>query len=120
MSTRANWFTDELATSPDMAEGPDPFSIPVEEIGKPIDLSDNEGRLSARLVELLRREDRVEQGGITCALKGRSDTCCSACPVEKSANFEDELGVLCRVARERERVTAQLAFHTLDPSCRPG
>lgn len=83
--------------------------MPVEEVGQRIDLSDPAGRLNVRLVELLEREARMFNIGITCGLKDRQDTVCSACPVCEASDPESTLGKLCKVGREQELVTTELA-----------
>lgn len=113
MTTRANWHTAELAELTDWPE--DPFEAPIEEVGTPIDLGSPEARLNVELVELLRRENNLDQAGITCAIKDRPDTTCHACPVSEAARREKPIGSLCRLGREQERVLTELAVYQVTP-----
>lgn len=99
MSVRANWFLDELVVE----EQP-----PVEEVGQPIDLLHGDARLNRRLVELVAEEGRLYDRGVTCAIKDRPDTACSACPVFVHAG-EGALGQLCALGVEQERTATTLA-----------
>lgn len=109
MSTRANWFV-EAAASLDGTD--DPFAAPIEEIGERIDLRDPQAALSLRLGELLEREGRLFNSGVSCPIKDRPDTSCHACPVSRAHDREGALGVLCRLGREQERVVTEMAVHT--------
>lgn len=105
MSTRANWFTDGVAT---IGDEPDPFAVPIEEIGEEIDLRSPTARLELRLRELLYREGNLFANGLTCAIKDRGDSTCHACPVSYAHGVE-ALGALCRIGREQESVSTELA-----------
>jgi hypothetical protein len=107
---QANWHVEAVA---DLDDEPDPFAVPIEEVGKRIDLSDARGLLELRIVELVMREGICEQQGITCALKLHSDTCCHACPVSQAHNSEDPLSILCRIGREQEKVLTEMAALTM-------
>jgi hypothetical protein len=85
----------------------DPWEAAVE--GKPIDVSGDEGTLSARLAELAAREARLWEQGVRCALKERADSCCHACPVTQLNNPESAISLLCKIGREQERVAMRLA-----------
>lgn len=106
MSARANWFTE--AAIPTESEE-DPFSMPVEEVGERIDLRDPDAMLNLRLTELLGRESRLFDAGITCPIKEVSGSTCHACPVSKAHDREDPKGVLCRLGREQETTVTELA-----------
>lgn len=80
----------------------------METIGKPIDLSDRRGSLQARLHELVKREGRLYNKGVTCAIRDTPNTCCAACPYSEALNKDSALGVLCRVGREQEQVATTL------------
>lgn len=99
---QARWFIDQL----DVGEE-DPWEAAVE--GKPIDLSGDEGSLSARLAELAVKESRLWGNDVTCDLKERADTCCHACPVTQVNNTDNALSLLCSLGREQERVAMRLA-----------
>lgn len=114
MTARANWFTD---TAPqDLDSEPDPFSVPIEEVGERIDLRDPEAALQLRVRELLTREGRLDEKGVTCPIKNRSDSTCHACPVSAAHDHEQPLGMLCRIGREQELVLTELVVL----SCRAG
>lgn len=107
MSTaRANWFVEQAIS---LDDEPDPFSMPVEEVGERIDLKDPAGALQIRLTELLRRESNLFNASVTCAVKDRPDTTCHACPISMAHDREHALGALCRVGREQEIVLTELA-----------
>jgi hypothetical protein len=99
MAVRANWFLGDLVVE----EPPT-----VEEVGQPIDLQTGEPRVNRRLVELLTEEGQLYDRGVTCAIKDRPDTACSACP---AFQFEGEgrLSRLCAVGIEQERLLTTLA-----------
>lgn len=99
MAVRANWFLDELIVE----EAP-----AVEEVGQPIDLHDGNARLNRRLVELVSLEGRLYDRGITCAIKDRPDTACSACPVFVYEG-DGPKWQLCALGIEQERLLTTLA-----------
>lgn len=106
MSTaRTDWFTAGLEEA---AEGLDPFDE-AEELGNPIDLQDREAVLNARLVVTLKWEGNLYESGVTCPIKERSDTSCSACPVSEAAKRESPRSALCRLGREQEQIVTELA-----------
>lgn len=98
MAVRTNWFLDEL----EVAAPP----VDVETVGKPIVL-DGPVSLNRRLIELVNEEGRLWSRGVTCAIKDRPDTACSACPVRPDAN--DPIAPLCAIGCEQERVATRLA-----------
>lgn len=100
MAVRANWHVDL-----DVPE--DTEQLEIETVGKPIDLR-GEPRLNERLAELVAAEAALYERGVTCAVKDRSDTACSACPI-RSEDANDPLAALCRVGSEQERVLTSLA-----------
>lgn len=106
MTARANWFT---RTTVPVETGEDPFSMPVEEVGERIDLRDPDATLNLRLTELLLREGRLFDAGITCPIKEFSGSTCHACPVSKAHDREDPKGALCRLGREQETTVTELA-----------
>lgn len=105
MSVKAKWFDDVL---PDQGDD-DPFAETpaVEDVGRPIDLTGQAPRLNERLVELVNAESELFNRGVTCAIKERSDTACSACPVSRKDG--SPLASLCSVGKEQERVCTALA-----------
>jgi hypothetical protein len=104
-AARTNWHSDGLPT----LEIEDPFEVPVEKVGQPIDLSHPTARLNVRLTELLRREGQLDALGVSCSIKDKSDVVCSVCPLSKAGDDSAPLGALCRIGREQEAVTTQLA-----------
>lgn len=108
MSTRANWHTAELDLD-DPLGGDDPFAMPIEEVGDPIDLRDRGARLQLRLRELCKKEGNLDRNGVTCPIKDRPDTSCLACPISEAADDTSTRGPLCRIGREQERVCTELA-----------
>lgn len=111
MTAKANWFVERAAG---LDDGPDPFSVPIEEVGRRIDLRDPKAAAELRLQELLTRETNLFNAGTSCPIKERSDTTCHACPVSQAHDPESRLGVLCRIGREQEVVLTELAVQ----SCR--
>lgn len=60
-----------------------------------------------RLGELIDAEGRLFLRGVSCPIRERADTCCSACPVYGD---DPAIAELCRVGREQERIcTTQAA-----------
>lgn len=92
-----------------LGDEPDPFDMPIEEVGEPIDLSDTTARLDVRLRELLAHEGRLFTRGVTCPVKDRDDTTCTACPLSQ-AGTSHRLSPLCRIGRETENVLTRLAI----------
>ena len=105
MTTRANWFTEGVALDGE----PDPFAVPVEEVGTPIDLREPGAVLEIRLRELLHREARLYERSITCSIKDATGSTCHVCPVSQAHDTDVPLGVLCRLGREQEVVLTELA-----------
>lgn len=108
MSARADWHTLDLEALVAEEGEFDPFSAPVEELGERIDLRDPKDRLTLRISQLLEREMALAQRGVTCPIKDKSDTVCLACPVTQHANFDEPLGMLCRVGRDQESACTEL------------
>lgn len=104
MSTRAKWYVEELPT---LDDEPDPFAMPIEEVGERIDLSDPSGALGLRLRELMRREASLDRMGITCPIKVRPDTTCHACPISRAHVPEEAMSHLCKIGREQEHVATE-------------
>lgn len=107
VTTRANWFTGEGELS--LHGDPDPFQVPVEEVGEAVDLRDPAAKLELRLRELLHREARLFEREITCAIKDDPLTTCHACPVSKAHDPSEPLSTLCKIGREQEVVLTELA-----------
>lgn len=105
-ATKANWHVAPAVVGDDE---PDPFSMPVEEIGERVDLRDPAAALELRLIELVRREDRLTGVDVTCPIKDRNDTTCHACPVSQAHDRRSALGSLCRIGREQETALTELA-----------
>lgn len=102
MSVKAKWFDDVL---PDTGDD-DPFAERIEDVGQPIDLT-GEPRLNERLIELVNAESELFNQGVTCSIKDRQDTACSACPVSRSD--DSPIAKLCAIGAEEERVCTALA-----------
>jgi hypothetical protein len=98
-SPKAQWFVDELEVPTS-----DPFEGPIEEIATPIDLR-AQPDLVLRLAELLHDEAQL---GLSCPIRARSGSVCSACPVSQAARTGG-LSALCRNGAEQERVLCTIA-----------
>lgn len=92
---RPNWHTEQLTI-----DESDPFASPLPRVER-IDLSDPVV-LQAKLTALLMLEGKLEERGITCQIKNRPDSCCSACPLRDTARAE-AVRHLCRTGVEQER-----------------
>lgn len=111
MAIRAQWGLESI----DVAIG-DPFTErqmtlagpDVEEVGKPIVLTGDAAELSARLVQLGEREQVLFEQGLECPVKDRSDTSCSACPVQ------GRHGALCALGVEEEQLATRIALLQAD------
>lgn len=104
MAARANWHTATVLVDRD-----DPFAdapAEVQTVGVPIDLDGPRAELNQRLVELVAAEAELFNRGVTCEIRDRRDTCCSACPL---MGAEESPGELCSVGFEQENVLTELA-----------
>lgn len=114
MSVRANWFVgldDEPATG--VPRSLPPAEERVEDVGVPFDLREP-GSLMAEIERLIAQESALFNQGITCAVKDRSDTSCSACAYAHHEEDGHPLQPLCHTGREQERALTQhahLALH---------
>lgn len=106
-AVQANWFQEIALPEEDL----DPFAV--EERGLPIEVGDEEARLSRALMETMRKEGVYADRGITCAIKDRPDTTCWACPVFK-ADTTHSLSALCRLGREQDRLVTRQAALTVE------
>ena len=102
MSVKAKWFDDALPVMGD----DDPFAERIEDVGRPIDLT-GEPRLNERLIELVNAESELYNRGVTCPIKDRDDTACSACAIAR--DDDSPLATLCSIGAEQERVCTALA-----------
>lgn len=102
MSIRANWF------APVTPVASDPFAMPIEQAGTPIDLSGEEATLQHELLALMNAEAELFDLGVSCSIRDRADTCCHACPVSKHTS-DETFGQLCRNGRQVEVVVTKLA-----------
>lgn len=110
MTVKANWFA-ELDDGP--ASQIDPFAAHAEQLGLEIDLRDPK-ELQQQLRDLLNAEAALYERKVTCSIRDRSDTSCTACPVRRT-NSLDRLTPLCDVGIQMERVTTTLAAHAIEP-----
>lgn len=104
---RARWGLDSIDVTIGDPYGERQMSLAgpdVEEVGKPIDLTGDTAQLSAQLVVLGDRERILFEQGLECAVKDRSDTSCSACPVR------GRHGALCALGVEEEQIATQIAL----------
>jgi hypothetical protein len=90
---RANWHLEDVTV-----DQSDPFAAP---LAQRIDLSDP-AVLRAKLTALMQLEGKLEDRGITCAIRNRPDSCCSACPLRGTSRVQ-RISALCRVGVEQER-----------------
>lgn len=124
MSAKANWHTEDLVSDDDF----DLSEVEVRPNGDgnghhrdalvhptPVDywrasefnLDTPIPELEARLDELIAREGRGAEAGITCPWKDLPDMTCSACPLHEIGQ-DTRKSALCRLGREQERVAALL------------
>lgn len=112
-SVQAVWHTP-VVDLPGLEDDPFAEGAPanIEDVGVAICLDGDEAELSEELVRLVERESRLFEQGVECAIKDRSDTSCYACPL-----FEVDPAItrLCRLGRDQERVTTQLAVVKCSP-----
>lgn len=102
---KADWHVSQPDT------GPDPFADSVLPFGSmPVSLDCTTAELDSRISDLLRREARLDDMGVSCALRDCSESTCLACPVSKLGDPDSPLSALCRIGQEQERVvTMRLA-----------
>jgi len=103
---KADWFASPLDT-----ETPDPFADSPLPFGSTfISLESTPEELDQRIRDLVKREARLFDMGITCGLRECSESTCLACPVSKLGDPDSPLSALCRIGQEQERViTMRLA-----------
>jgi len=97
---KADWFdrsADASDTDP-FADAPLPFGSTFVSMDTPAD------ELQQRIKDLLKREARLFDMGITCDLRDCSESTCLACPVSKLGDPDSPLSALCRIGQEQERV----------------
>jgi hypothetical protein len=102
VAVTANWFQDLGPT----VEG-DPLGPRVADVGRPIDLTGDEPRLSEHLVALLGQEGDLAAAGTTCALKEHRDMTCMACPLRHTDPL-DTMTPLCSIGVQMERTLTAL------------
>jgi hypothetical protein len=102
---RANWFVDDLATAvePPPKTPVEPAEGRIEDVGVPLDLSDPDAFLS-KITRLVQQEAALYNQGITCDVKDRPDTACTACPVAHHEQEGHPMQPLCWIGREQERI----------------
>lgn len=110
MGVRANWFLDEeLSTGVPTLP---PVEERIEDVGVPFDLREPDA-LAPSVAALLNQEAALFNQGITCPVKDRTDTSCSACAYAHHEEDGHPLQPLCHVGREQERVATMHAFRKL-------
>lgn len=75
---------------------------------KPISLETPEPELREYLGSLIRREARLSDAGMTCALKDQDDMSCLACPLNQAENDDEPKAALCRIGMAQEVTCAHL------------
>lgn len=75
---------------------------------KPISLETPTAELHDYLGGLTRREARLSDAGMTCALKDQDDMSCLACPLNYSENDDEPKAALCRIGMAQEVTCAHL------------
>lgn len=103
MATRANWF------QPVVGELDDPFALPIEAVGVPIDLAGDRARL---IVELVHEVARLDAAGVSCPILQMPDTCCHVCPISEHDGTTAK-AELCRAGRSLESALTLLAVSEL-------
>jgi hypothetical protein len=108
---RTEWHLAELS-----AEEADPFATVVYSAGVTIDLTASDETLVEQYNALLRREVRMQGGGLTCQLKTEGQDC-RECPAA-TLDPEVDRSRLCRLGKDQamleavigERMDAQTAM----------
>jgi hypothetical protein len=114
MSVRANWFTaDQAETAVELRPPMAPAEERIEDIGVPFDLRDPHSLLAA-LSTLIEQEAALWNHGVSCPIKDRTDTSCSACPIAHHMEQGHRLQPLCSIGREQERICTTRAAVTLE------
>lgn len=96
MTAKANWHLDvEIDQS-------DPFAAPPPGPARSERVKLDDPDLTGRIVELLYLEGELEHRGLTCVLKDRPESCCSACPLRGSSRAYP-IRELCKLGIAQER-----------------
>lgn len=69
----------------------------------PFSLSDPD-QLLDEVAKLIEQESALFNQGLTCEVKDRADTACSACPFSHHNEEGHPLQQLCHVGQEQERI----------------
>jgi hypothetical protein len=97
---RAEWHLADLGTVDE-----DPFNAVVYSAGIDIDLTAPEEELGAKLVELMRLEERLYNRGLTCDLKWAGQDCRSC--TQATLDPTQDRSNLCRLGKDQCTVEAQ-------------
>jgi hypothetical protein len=104
-----------LAAMTDSANNTVDAAVPAESMTtcspvhmKPISLDTPEPELRDYLGSLIRREARLSDAGMTCALKDQDDMSCLACPLNEAENDDEPKAALCRIGMAQEVTCAHL------------
>lgn len=103
MATKAHWFQPVVDELDD-----DPFALPIEKVGVPIDLGGQVAELSMEIVELVSEVKRLHDHGVRCPILQMSDTACHICPISEHGQNTPK-GELCSVGRRLELACTRLA-----------
>lgn len=114
MPVRANWFLDDVRVgdSDPFGAADAPPAPRVQDVGVEFDLRDPDMVL-AGFADLIQVEADLWDQGVTCAVRDRNDTNCSACVFAHHDEDGHRLQRLCQVGREMERVVTTHA-HLID------
>lgn len=112
MSVRPSWHSVAVEVD-DSDPFADDFELPVRvnEVGTPIDLTGDTGKLSQALTSNVEQQSRLYAQGVDCDLRWQPEVTCLACPIYKG-DENTAHGRLCRLMREQETLTTLIAVRS--------
>lgn len=114
MTVKTNWHEDAATVGP---PGLDPFEMSSSGTmtAAPLSLDLSLDELSQRLRNLFRREGRLFDEGVVCAIKDNPEGTCLGCPLNE-AKADSAKGALCTIGCEQERVQTMVLAKNARPN----
>ena len=120
MALQADWFTSGSDRAGDYSDPFEHSQTPSPPLMNPISIDSTKAQVNERIQKLHHREERLFNMGISCQLKENSECSCATCPISEAGDADSQLGMLCKVGVEQERVLTvwfakKIAADAVDP-----